>query len=895
MKEATSKIANISLSFIKKSRVTSIILLAILVLGGLSYTTFLKREGFPSVEVPIVLIQTPYFVGDIEKVDEDITRPLERAIGEINEVDSVRSTTTENFSFVVAQLDAKFTSEEGRKLIREKVKEEVSLPENVQVDYQVYDAGTVDGKHKLTFTISANKPLQEIQEKANEVASLVEESSSIKEANVLELLTQEVNPQTGEEFEFQSGFNRVGIKQENGDLEFNSAIAIGINPKGDIGSLDLSDALRSEIVKLKEDGVLDGYDVAYGGDFADGLRMQINTLESNAVSGLVAVVIILFLFVNWRASLVTALFIPTVLAATFIVLYALGYSLNVISLFSLILVLGLFVDDAIVIVEAIVYQKQNGKKGIEAVARAVSEVGQADIMGTLTTILVFAPVLFASGVLGDFIRLIPVTVIVSLTLSLLTAITIMPYVANLIIRSQKKGKNKKGVAYLVDRILYGFPDIVIWKSQKIADFINWYLKKNWSIAVVIIIAIMVIVGSFRLGSQIKFNIFPAAKDTDQLQISITNESPEATLADTEDIATEVEDIVTEQIGEYINSYNYFEGSRTSALIQLQLTGINERDYTSRQMVDAVTKQLEEYTRARVKIDQVGAGPPTDEFQFAMQVIEDDQETALTLAEDIKEFLLGIELSDGNSVEDVVITRTDTIVKIDGEKYLEIKAKLSEAENTGLTIETRDQVQQEFDKEKLEEYGVDEEALGFDFGQESENLDSFQSLAFAGIVAVILIYVLLVWQFDSFLQPLLILLAIPFSFPGLFGGLVLTNNPFSFFAMLGVIGLVGIVVNNTIMLVDFANQARMQGKNTRDAIVQAVRIRFRPLIATSFTTVAGLLPLAFSDPFWEALAFTIVFGLLSSTILAILVFPAFYVVFEKVRDIKVKLLTRFFHE
>lgn len=893
MKENVSRISQLSLSFISKSRVTSIILLAILVLGAFSYTTFLKREGFPSVEVPIVLIQAPYFTGDAQKVDQEVTRPLERAIGDLSEVSTINSTTNENISFIVAQLESTIDSETGRDLIKDKINEEVELPESVEVVYEVFDAGTLDGAHELIFTISGNKSTENLQEKASKVALKVEENPRIKEANVIEVITQQVNPETGEEFDFQGRYNRVGIKDEAGNLVFNQAISIGVNAKGEAGTLDLSEALRSEIEELKEEGQLNGYDISYGGDFADGLRLQIETLESNAVSGLIAVVIILFLFVNWRASLVTSIFIPTVLSATFVVLFALGYSLNVISLFSLILVLGLFVDDAIVIVEAIVYQKQNGKRSLDAVTRAINDVGQADIMGTLTTILVFAPVLFASGVLGDFIRLIPVTVIVSLTLSLLVALTIMPFLANMIIRSSKEEvKKKEGLAYVIDRLLYGFGDIIIWISQKVSEFVNWYLSNNWRIAGIFVATILIIIGSFRVASNIKFNIFPAAKDTDQLQLTISNEDPDSTIEIMEDISKDVEGIVANNIGEYINTYNYFEGTKSSAFIQLNLTPINDRDFTSREMVDLVNSELEDYTKARVKIDQIGAGPPTEDFQFAMQILEDDQEVAKRLAEDIKSFLEDVELEGGNGVDEVLIARTETISKIDGERYIELKAKLSEAENTGLTIETREKVEEEFDEQKLEEYGVTTDSLGFDFGQESENLESFQSLVFTGILAIILIYVLLVWQFDSFLQPVLILFAIPLSFPGLFGGLVLTDNPFSFFAMLGVIGLIGIVVNNTIMLVDFANQAALQGKSIKDSVVQAIGIRFRPLITTSFTTVAGLLPLALTDPFWEALAFTIVFGLLSSTIMVILVFPAFFVVIEKIRELKRRAIARF---
>jgi multidrug efflux pump subunit AcrB len=142
------------------------------------------------------------------------------------------------------------------------------------------------------------------------------------------------------------------------------------------------------------------------------------------------------------------------------------------------------------------------------------------------------------------------------------------------------------------------------------------------------------------------------------------------------------------------------------------------------------------------------------------------------------------------------------------------------------------------------------------------------------------YALLVLQFNSYTYPLLIFLGVPFSFPLLFPGLALTDNKFSFFTVLGLMGLMGIVVNNTIMLLDFA-KIRMdeENKTPREAIVGALKRRFRPLVATTATTVAGLLPMALTDPFWESMALTMIFGLISSTTMVIIVFPVYYFMLE----------------
>jgi multidrug efflux pump subunit AcrB len=148
--------------------------------------------------------------------------------------------------------------------------------------------------------------------------------------------------------------------------------------------------------------------------------------------------------------------------------------------------------------------------------------------------------------------------------------------------------------------------------------------------------------------------------------------------------------------------------------------------------------------------------------------------------------------------------------------------------------------------------------------------------------LVVMYVLLAFQFRSLLQPLLIFMAIPFSIFGIMLGLDLTENAISFFAMLGFFALVGLSIKNTILLTDFANQARKQGLSPIDSAVAALRERFRPLFATSMTAVVSLIPLALSSPFWEGLAVVLIFGLLSSTFLVVTVFPYYYLGAEYLR-------------
>ena len=887
MNNKDSLIARFSMAFVKKSRITFLLFITIIGLGTLSYTTFLKREGFPPVEIPFTIVQTPYFVDDVQKVDKDITRPIEQSISDIKEIKQITSNTLDNFSIIFAEFTPETTSEQGAKLLKDEINNDVTLPEGVDVQYQTLNAGTYDGIHDMLLTISNTRDIKEIQKKAQFVAKELQKLNEVVEAEVIELITEETNPITKETFDYRSGFNRVGIRNENNELVFKDGIQIGIIKQEETGTIELSDAVTERINDLEKEGELKGYTVILNGDFAESLKLQINSLETNLLSGLIVVVFILFLFVNWRASIVTAIFIPLVMAATFAVLFLLGYSLNTLTLFSLILVLGLFVDDAIVVVESIDYHKKQGKRGIEAIAAAINGIGIADISGTVTTVLVFTPMLFISGILGEFIVFIPITVITALVVSLLIALAIIPFLTNIFIPDSKDKKKAGRVGKMINMVAYGFSNFIQKLAELSSNFVRWYLFKP---AVAAFIFIMVNVLMFAFGgyfaSKLKFSIFPAPKDTDEVLLAITY-LPGTEIEQAEDIAIEVEDIMQIEIDEDLMRYDYFFADKESVMGRLVLTPLNDRKRTSRDMVEVLNERFENYEKARVKLSQSGAGTSVEDFPFQVQVFDEDPKILKKSTEEIKTYLIDLELTAGEKITEVFVGDLSSISKIDKNRFAVVKAKTSDSENTQLLLDAQSKVEKEFDSKRLTQLNLSEDALQFDFGQESENLESFNSTIFALAVSMLLMYGLLVLQFDSFSKPFLIFSAIPLGFPGLFPGLFFTDNPLGFFALLGIMGLLGIVVNNTIMLMDFADQERAKGKGIRTSIVDAVRIRFRPLVTTSATTIAGLLPLALTDPFWEPLTVSIIFGIASSTTLVIFVFPLFYSILEYLRTLKGK--------
>ncbi|MEL7207649.1 MAG: efflux RND transporter permease subunit, partial [Actinomycetota bacterium] len=679
---------------------------------------------------------------------------------------------------------------------------------------------------------------------ATSLLPALEDEADVERAAVVELISRGFNPQTGEEVAQQSDFNLFTVEGADG-LEFRPSIAVGVVAAEGVDSLGIRDATDRALATADGDDVLPpGFEAVVAIDFATQIRQQIGSLQSNVLTGVLAVALVALLLISWRASIVTALFILTVLATTVGVLYLAGISLNTISLFGVILALGLFVDDAIVITEAIAAGKQEGVDPLTTIRQAIKRVGTASVSGTLTTILVFAPMLMITGILGSFIRILPISVIVALSVSLVLSFVFIPVAARYLVLPARRDRGLLSGA--LDRTADFVADLPAATGR--GGALRATLAVGLSVA-------MTVVGLFVFAPRVGFNIFPAQKDSTELTVDISFR-PGTSIEEAQEIALEVNQLAADALGgELEQGYTYI-GNPRGALSQLSLTDLGGRSTAPTLVDDTLTPIGEGYERARVNFSQISAGPPELTFPFQAQVFGEDIEELSAAAELMAAELDGAQISRDNGttfrVLETEVVFTDIVARTDGERLVEVRARFDADDVSTTTAQTRDYLTERFPDSRLQDLGLAPGALQFDFGLESDNQESFSSLPIAFGVALLSMLVLLVVQFRSTALWLLIFLAIPFSFFGVFGGLLLTNNVISFFVMLGLIGLIGIAVNNTILLTDYANQERWAGNDRRTAIRNAVRRRFRPLVATSLTTVAGLLPLALSDPFWEAL-------------------------------------------
>lgn len=880
----TSVIARIATGAARRWHLTIALLTVVLIAGVSAFGFGLDREGFPPINTPFAVVSGTYFVDDAETVDRDVVQPLDAAFRDVEGVIETETTALPTSFSVFVEFESDINSDDGTQRL---IDLGLELPDGVNIFYNPINAAKLVGQYDVLVSVigSPTATPSELQTQADLLSDYLVAESDVAAAEVRDLETESINPATGEAEVRLTRFTRVALDSSG----YESAVAIGLirSETTDLDVLAFSD-LIDERLDSDDSPVADGFTTAITADFAVGVRQQLSSLTSNLLTGLIAVAVVSFLLIGWRVAIMTAGFMAIVMMGALIGLWVFGYSLNTITLFGLILTLGLLVDDAIVISESIDSSRDepdpaedNRRLGI--IRTALDRVGSASLAGTLTTVVVFSPMLFIGGVLGEFIRSIPATVIITLILSFIFSIVFIPAVARVFLLRGGPSNNpvvraEKRLAKAVGR-LAAYP----WRN-------GW--KGRLTGLGLVAVAVVSISGGLSIAGSLGFSIFPVGKDATGLFIA-AEFPPGTTIDDAQSISDEVDEAVIGILGDELDRSQYIRGNERVAETFLDLTPINSRSTTAPQFVERIEAEFAQITDARpgvrLTVNQTENGPGALEFPFAAQIaITDDTsvEAAQSLAEDIRQSLVGREIASGGDtvmVTNAIIATDGEIARIDGQRIIEVRAQYDEDQGlTGILNETQAVVEAEFTPEVIEAQGIPAAAVTFDFGMESDNQDDFAALGIAGMVALFLMLLLITIQFRSLAQSLLIFLAIPLSFLGVFGALKATDNPLSFLAVVGFIALIGVAVNNTILLVDSANQQRRQGASAGEAIQHAITSRFRPLVATTITTVVGLLPLALSDPFWESLGFALMGGLVSSTFLVLLTFPAFYLGLESVR-------------
>lgn len=883
--ERLRPLQRLSLFFFHRPRTTAIIWLIVAVFGAASYATLLKREGFPSINTPFSIANGTYLINDAAKVDEQVAKPLSNFLLEQDGVKSVQTQSFTNFYNAQISYEEDVNAKAKSKELTQKIAAAGLLPERSTLEIEPYEFGfTTRGDEIVVafYDTSGAGDTQKMVAEAEKAAAFIEKQNLplVESASIINPYEKAFNPITQQPELSQQSFDRFGKRQDSKNV-FYPSVVIGIQADKGADNLELDAQVQTAVNKLNSQLGSD-YKAEISASFAPQINDQIDELQKALLEGLLAVLIVGSIVIAVRASFLTVISMITVIAIVNGILYLIGYSLNTITLFSLILGLALIVDDTIIMVEALDTQRRRQKTADKAVSVATGKVSRAMIAATSTAALSFAPLLFVGGILGSFIRAIPVTIITALFISLVVALVFIPLFARFLLL----GKKQMGEGNV--------HEVAAGVEAKIARFISTPMlwakgstKKLFGVGLVALVIGFSFIGAGGfLFSKVTFNIFPPSKDSNQLNATITF-APNTDVAQAEKIADEVDELIGQELeANFVRASYYGQATIQSAVLYIDLTGYDEREPRAPELVDQLNERFAGYTAAQVEAAQVDAGPPAGAFTVQIKS-STDRAAAEKLANDVASFMRNtkLERADGSTVkvEDVSVSNLSIFTRNDGEAYVAVKTTFADTDTSAIVLLAEQAIKDEFGKDKVASYGLPGDAISFSAGQEDENQDSFNTLALAFPIVLAVIYVLLALQFRSLLQPLLIFMAIPFSLFGITLGLYTTDNAFSFFAMLGFFALIGLSIKNTILLTDYANQARRAGMGTVDAAHEALAERFRPLIATSFTAVFSLIPLALGSPFWEGLAVVLICGLLSSTFLVVTVFPYYYLGAEFLRQ------------
>lgn len=880
------RLPKISLFFFRRPLFTFVIWLVLVGFGISCYAVLMQRQGFPAVQAPLSLVNGTYLVNDPQKVDDQIGKPISEAAlkqDDIKSIDTVANANT--FSAIVNYKNGTDAKSASQKL-QQAVQNDASLPKAATVQfltinvskYTTADGGSYD---LLIAFYGSGKSTDELTAKAQKyVAALNSKNLSlVKNAKVVNPFTEGVNPATGQKQSIQTSFDRFG-ERVGGQTVFHNDVVIGVQAQVGADTVKLYKQVSSATAQLNVDSRFNGYKASVTASFGPAIQQEINELQKTLLEGFLAVLLVGTILIALRASLLIVLSMASVIAITIGLLYVIGYTLNVITLFALILGLALIVDDTIIMTEALDVERRRQNSPEHVVAAATRRVSLAMMAATSTAVLGFAPIIFVGGILGGFIRPIPITIISSLIISLLVALTFIPFAARfLILRKNNIGPKSKNP--LPVRLQEKFAHQVLTAPLRWA---NHYRKRLWVLGITaIIVGTGFIFGGAYIFKYVTFNIFPATKDADQISMQMI--FPAGTdINKAQNITDNANAIVSKTLGSNLKQINYYATANPhDAQGYIDLTHYTDRNITAPQLVDKLKANFKNFP-ANVTVQEQGPGGPPGQFNVLIET--PDRGNAQALAANMAQFLRGQQLkrADGSvaHITQAIVANPDSWQRKNNKQLVEVSAQFDATDTSTLVTLAQNLVNKEYNQQQLSRYHLSKSNIAFDLGFESENQQSFKSMLLAFPILLAIMFLLLALEFRSLLQPLLIFMAIPFSFFGITGGLLLTNNPFSFFTLLGCFALIGLSIKNTILLTDYANQGRRAGLGRVDAISFALEERFRPLLATSATAVIALLPLAFTSPFWESLAFTLIFGLLSSTTLVLLVFPYYYLGAEYLR-------------
>lgn len=757
-------------------------------------------------------------------------------------------------------------------------------------------------------------------------------------------------------------------------LNGNPGLRIAINKQSGYNSVKVANDAIKEIERINADHPQ--IELLVIRDTSEYIKSSISNMGWAAIFGGVLAIVILLLFLrNLPSTLVVATAIPISILATFAVMYFGGFTLNLMTFGGLALGIGMLVDNAIVVLENIYRHRERGKEVIASALDGTQEVSAAIIASTLTTLVVFAPVVFIRGMSGILFQQLALVVCFALICSVVVSLTLVPLMASKILKINSRGFNENSYAKNFLTRFFAISKVAQdWLVDRYSRILDWSLNNRTA---VIVYALGLFLLSFALMGTLGVELMPTS---DEGEVRVDIEMAVGTSLDLISSVTErVEEIVRRETPEVqhiqttAGGFGWRGGGGHRGDVRVTLIPMNERKRSSEEiqlnLENAIRKEVIPGAVIRVRSGSgmfaMRALSSGSDDRLSIEIRGHDLATGMHLAEQVQ-----LAVQDVEGVTDTRISRDDgrpeVIIRVDRLKAAEMGIPLSTIGNTlqaavGGTYASSYQVGgrdyqilvrlREEDRMRLEDIldltvsnsrgqsvqlrnivylhsatgpvdieRIDQERTiqvtanyaGRDLGSVVRDVrsglaqipvpsefvilvrgdweaqrEAFTELMLAILLAILLIYMVLAGQFESFKYPFVVMFSVPMAFIGVVGILKLTGTPVTINAFIGMIMLAGIVVNNAILLVDYTNRLRRRdGMQLREAIMTASSRRMRPIIMTALTTILGMIPLSLG--FGEGgetqapLARVVIGGLMSSTLITLILIPVIYSFSKKIK-------------
>ncbi|SEA13469.1 hydrophobic/amphiphilic exporter-1, HAE1 family [Flavobacterium gillisiae] len=756
------------------------------------------------------------------------------------------------------------------------------------------------------------------------------------------------------------------IAEKISRVDQKSAIILQIIKQSDANAVAVSEELVKSIKALETDYKSNELKLEIAKDSTVyTLEAADSVLHDLLIAVILVAIVMLFFLHSIRNSLIVMVSIPASLIATFIGIYLLGYTLNLMSLLGLSLVVGILVDDAIVVLENIYRHMEMGKNRVRAAYEGTAEIGGTVTSITLVIVVVFLPIAMSSGLVSNIITQFCVTVIISTLFSLLASFTIIPWLSSRYGKLEHiEGKNAFG------RVILGFESYLTRFTNWVSGLLTWCLDHYFkTIAVVLVLFFGSTIGL--LGGGFIGGEFFAASDSGEFLVQI--EMPkDASLEQTNFMTQKAEAFLKNEeyvhsqittVGQTSEGFGASQATAYKAEIDVKMIEQSERSDGASVYAAKIKRKLEKVlVGAKVKTVPVGilgtaenatlglivTGPSVESaMKFAklaeaeLRTIPGTTEIKLTVEDGNPEInvqvdrdkmsALGLTLQtvgktmqtaysgntdgkfrageyeydinikynafDRKSITDVgnlifinnlgqqiKLSQFAAITEGSGPSQLERRDKTASVTVQGQNVGVASGTIVAQWQEKLDKL---EKPVGVNYiwgGDQENQSEGFGTLGIALLAAIVLVYLVMVGLYDSFVHPFVVLFSIPLSFIGALLALALTNNTLNIFTILGIIMLIGLVCKNAIMLVDYTNQRRAAGESIRTALIQANHARLRPILMTTIAMVFGMFPIALASGAgaeWKnGLAWVIIGGLISSLFLTLVIVPVIYEIMEK---------------